>query len=270
MRVLAASTGQPLECQLLPVPLEGNPIKYEAVSYVWGELKQTHNVICEGRRIPITKTLYTLLLHLRRADITRDIWVDQLSINQQDVTERSMQVLRMANIYQNAKQVIIWLGDDPRYVDVAFKTAARIGPVIAGLGTDHGISDDQLRNRGLPAHRSKEFEALGVVMQLPWFSRAWVVQEVCMANSATISCAPFSMPWSEFALVVSRLQSSGSPRMGGLYIYNGSPAERIGQIFSWQQWRTQHNTKADLSKYSAVSRIAKPQTHETSSSPSPT
>ena len=71
---------------------------------------------------------------------------------------------------------------------VAFRLAAWIAPVLGELGIDRGISDDQLRERGLPSHRSKEFEALAALIQMPWFSRAWVVQEVAMAKSALIRC----------------------------------------------------------------------------------
>ena len=248
VRLLPGSKRQHLECQLIPVPLEGSPIAYDAVSYVWGEPQQKYSIICEGKTIPITRALHTTLLHLRKANDHRDLWVDQLCINQQDTVERSKQVQKMADIYKNAEQVVIWLGEKSNHIEDAFKTAARIAEIVTECGTDNGISDDQLRELGLPSHRSKEFDALGAVLQLPWFSRAWVVQEVGMSKAAVISCGPFSMPWSDFALTVSRLQSSASRRMGALYTYNGSPAERVGQILLWERWRKEFNAKADLFK----------------------
>ena len=84
----------------------------------------------------------------------------------------------MASIYKGAEQVIIWLGLESRFVEVAFKLAARIRPVLRELGVRRGISNPELQERGLPSYRGKEFEALGAVIQLPWFSRAWVVQEL--------------------------------------------------------------------------------------------
>ena len=248
VRVLAGWPGQPLECRLVPVLIQGNTVAYEALSYVWGDSKQDHSMLCDGRSIGITKALHRVLHHLRKTDTIRDLWVDQLCINQRDDLERSQQVLRMADIYKGAEQVIIWLGEESRNVDAAFKLAAGIGSMLAEIGVDHAFNNDELREHGLPTHRGKEFDALGAVLQLPWFSRAWVVQEICMAKSAVIVCGPFSMPWSEFALPVSSIGYSGSRRMGGLYTYNGSPAERIGQVWSWQHLRTHHDRKADLFK----------------------
>ena len=248
LRLLAGAKRQPLECQLISVPLEGNPITYEALSYVWGSPEQVHAITCEGKSIPITKSLHTTLLHLRCLESTRDLWVDQISINQQDITERGKQVRMMAEIYQHAEQVIIWLGEESVQVDKAFKLVTRMTPILAKHGLQAPISPEKLEELGLPPHGSKEFDALGAVLKLPWFTRAWVVQEVGMSTSAVIRCGSISIPWSDFALAVSRLQSGASWQMGALYTYSGSPAERMGQIRSWSLWRHHNNTKADIFK----------------------
>jgi hypothetical protein len=41
------------------------------------------------------------------------LWVDALCINQEDVEERNLQVLRMSSIYRQAQAVLAWLGPEP-------------------------------------------------------------------------------------------------------------------------------------------------------------
>ncbi|KAK1823943.1 hypothetical protein LTR12_001685 [Friedmanniomyces endolithicus] len=51
------------------------------------------------------------MLRLWRPHRERLIWIDQMSVNQADVTERSWSVQRMRKIYANARRVIVWIGE---------------------------------------------------------------------------------------------------------------------------------------------------------------
>lgn len=78
VRLLPGSKDQHLECQLINVPIEGNPIDYETVSYTWGSQERVQSISCDGQELPITKDLHTLIRHLRKSDEQRDLWIDQL------------------------------------------------------------------------------------------------------------------------------------------------------------------------------------------------
>ncbi|EGS17430.1 uncharacterized protein CTHT_0067560 [Thermochaetoides thermophila DSM 1495] len=41
------------------------------------------------------------------------LWIDTLSINQADMSERNSQVLLMGEVYRNATSVLSWLGEHP-------------------------------------------------------------------------------------------------------------------------------------------------------------
>lgn len=58
----------------------------------------------------VRKNLLAFLACARMNFLHQEIWIDALCINQQDMQERSHQVGQMDHIYQNADQVIIWLG----------------------------------------------------------------------------------------------------------------------------------------------------------------
>lgn len=46
--------------------------------------------------------------------------MDVVCINQNDVAERSNEVLCMRQIYESASQIIVWLGECNQHTDVAF------------------------------------------------------------------------------------------------------------------------------------------------------
>ena len=83
---------------------------FEALSYVWGDIRDCHTILVGGRSVSVTKSLETALRHLRYPDKPRALWVDYVYINQEDVLERSQQVARMGLIYEQASSVLIWLG----------------------------------------------------------------------------------------------------------------------------------------------------------------
>lgn len=94
------------------------------------------------------------------------------SINQEDVAERSRQVQKMADIYKNASKVIIWIGEETRSTHLAFNYARQLAQARRTLNV-LAFDDNMLSQHGLPKTRDKAWEALGQLVQRPWFSRAW-------------------------------------------------------------------------------------------------
>ncbi|KAF2489606.1 hypothetical protein BU16DRAFT_424386, partial [Lophium mytilinum] len=84
-------------------------LPYEALSYVWGPPSSIYHIHLNEQSVPITKNLHDVLHRLRSAD-PRVLWIDQLCINQTDISERSSQVQLMGTIYTHASRVIMWLG----------------------------------------------------------------------------------------------------------------------------------------------------------------
>jgi hypothetical protein len=107
--------------------------KYTALSYVWGDATRTrpiqlgyHQLSTSGpahtwasalspeagcyESFQVTTNLESALRHLRDRASERILWVDAICINQSDWEERLSQVGSMAEVYQNAMEVRIWLG----------------------------------------------------------------------------------------------------------------------------------------------------------------
>lgn len=88
---------------------------YEALSYTWatedGDCKRTSQITCSDARIWVTKNCEVALRYLRKEGSNRILWVDAICINQKDVKERGHQVGIMRDVYANATEVLIWLGE---------------------------------------------------------------------------------------------------------------------------------------------------------------
>ncbi|EJT73079.1 hypothetical protein GGTG_09929 [Gaeumannomyces tritici R3-111a-1] len=191
--------------------LDGPLPEYEALSYTWGDASETHNVACSGEAggeglLQITGNLFKALRRLRGKGRRLVLWVDAVCINQGDVGERSAQVQLMGDIYRSAASVVVWLGESANDSSVAFALARRLCAAAAAtpLGDrDRPLdSDGELAALGLPAWTAPDWKSLDVLFWRPWFTRIWVVQEICLAWSATVYCGADEIAWRDLALAV--------------------------------------------------------------------
>ncbi|OCL04902.1 HET-domain-containing protein, partial [Glonium stellatum] len=183
-----------------------NAPKYEALSYTWGEdTRHPHFLkILDDKKDFLMDIMPNLdgALRMLRKDISpsqsRMLWVDAICINQSDVSEKSLQIKKMAMIYNRAHSVSVWLGGEDKDSSRAIEFIERL------LKLDD--FDPLTRDPGSPA----EWAALMNLMQRPWFNRRWIVQEISLARRATLVCGPRSVSWQDFsaavALFISRYQ----------------------------------------------------------------
>ncbi|KAI4638477.1 hypothetical protein J4E93_010031 [Alternaria ventricosa] len=112
IRVIDLAPGtwdEPVTCSLRTVHLDDDDLRYEAISYAWGDLNDRKTVVCNGHVVSTTRSLLEALQRFRCADTTRTLWADELCINQADNEERTAQVQRMLYIYSGAVRVLVWL-----------------------------------------------------------------------------------------------------------------------------------------------------------------
>jgi hypothetical protein len=113
LRLLPNAFNRDIECELLERPIAEARNRYIALSYTWGNVNATKQVLitCNGVRVPISENLYTILRRLRHPLRNANVWVDALCINQADTSERTHQVGLMGDIYRNSRETVIWLGE---------------------------------------------------------------------------------------------------------------------------------------------------------------
>ena len=167
--------------------------EYEALSYVWGDDKKPHLVLCEGKELAVTTSLWTALRRLRLPQEHRTLWADAICINQADLGERADQVQLMRQIYDGAARVIIWLGEETDVMRRAFPLIDQFTisvseyldevPDVYTPAVKHWVME-----RGRATFDSENQIVLQHFFENPWFLRAWVFQEAVCAKSAIVQC----------------------------------------------------------------------------------
>ncbi|PMD33070.1 HET-domain-containing protein, partial [Hyaloscypha variabilis F] len=142
----------PVETSLEETSLSSDP-EYEAVSYCWGDDKDRSTISCNGGQLPVPRRLEVALRNMRYSDKPRILWADAICINQKDKAEKESQVQLMHTIFSKARQTLIFLGD------IEDKQAQKISRSLAPFSFEFYL------------------ELIGM-LRMPWFQRAWIVQEV--------------------------------------------------------------------------------------------
>lgn len=197
-----------ITCELQKFLLETSP-SYCALSYVWGDEKDTRPITVNGQSFNVTINLFTGLQELRKwqqaqkpiyqnvkLDLQTRFWIDAICINQANIKEKSEQIPRMGKIYGAADQVIAWLGPNRSEEDVivreVFEKANQLD--VLYRQPEFGLA-------AIPAFASYMAEAGGTtdlgafcdamvsVIRRPWFSRVWVLQEAVLARGPAILLA---------------------------------------------------------------------------------
>jgi ankyrin repeat protein len=157
IRLLRIQTGTgtgPICCELVKRPLWDAGI-YSALSYSWGTEPPLDRVFVGSRNtsrvpFPVSPHLFSALKRLRSVHSVTDVWIDAICINQSNVLERSAQVQIMAQIFNAASEVRVWLGE------------------YSGSQDNFHEADCELF-WSLCQHPS------------PWWTRLWIIQECAYA-----------------------------------------------------------------------------------------
>lgn len=192
IRLLVVDAGhasEEIRCSLLPVYLRNDCPKYEALSYTWGSNYSPRHISLNGSPFAITSNLYGALKRLRRNDAPRVLWVDALSIDQSNISERGEQVLVMKLIYSCAFNVIIWLGED--------SVSSRHAMSLLCSASEQVNPDTWLSNRLKTTFQSDatQWKALLSLFQKDYWSRVWIIQETAVATDLEIFCGSLSCKW---------------------------------------------------------------------------
>lgn len=224
LKVLPDHGGGSIECELqCNIPLSAIIGRYSALSYCAGDPTKTQSILVNGIRFQVFANLAHALAEARyfwkRVYGTRELllWVDQICIDQQNITERSHQVGLMRDIYSSAEEVLVCLsvrrtkGKGLQWLQELYKSVPRRDddldeqhrrkdsftlPMDAPHSRFHWgrLMKHLLVNLGKP----KFFEGwLGIydVFESPWWTRAWVYQEFMSAAQTHFLFGRESISW---------------------------------------------------------------------------
>lgn len=178
IRVLPGRVDDSIVCSLQTVnSAHHNGVEYQALSYLWGNPKPTRKIYIRDDKDNVLhehhlhENLWQFLDKWQqpRTQPSGLLWRDSLCLNQGDREEIGQQVGRMGEIYSGAKRVIVWLGPD-----------------TSSMAWTHDRDAEGSRDAAVR------------ILELPYWRRAWIVQEIALAQRALVTCGDFSMELNMF------------------------------------------------------------------------
>ncbi|OQD66040.1 hypothetical protein PENPOL_c005G03019 [Penicillium polonicum] len=153
------------------VLLNGRLTQYKALSYEWGSCDNKETIFLNGCEFKVWRNLYNALCHLRSPKEDLVLWIDQLCINQNNLTERGHQLRKMSQIYRSAHGVVLWLG-------LSQRVAAQL-KIVAEAGR----------------FTEKPVEAtMKEIYRCTIWRRAWIWQEIFFARNFLMQCGDQRVP----------------------------------------------------------------------------
>ncbi|KAI0873609.1 heterokaryon incompatibility protein-domain-containing protein [Hypoxylon argillaceum] len=221
IHLLPGALTDELRCTLASADLSASP-QYEALSYVWGKPVFDATIVCiENVPFKITSSLHRALVRLRAVEECRVLWVDQICINQASIPDRTAQVSRMTRIYSQCQNAIVWLGDVPPKLQIAFielmqtLSRAREQQHCDGLMGDNDVSTLQLsqmdaaqrKRYGLWGSSDLRWKVLLYIYASFWMRRTWIVQEVALPRKVDVLIGPVLIDWQSLSSILVYVES---------------------------------------------------------------
>ncbi|RMZ87455.1 hypothetical protein DV736_g5315, partial [Chaetothyriales sp. CBS 134916] len=193
-----------IECRLHPAHIERAAGTYAALSYQWGKPGRGMVISLDGQEFRIQRNLWLFLRQLRRYG-HRYLWVDAISINQNDLVERGQQVQLMNRIYPSAARVLVWLGDEADGSDPALRFLQFVHERV-GSGRDGEEDDDRGGNSPVRVFTNlfgnddqmHVWTALQRLCERDYWTRLWIIQEVLLAKELVLFCGERTLSWDAF------------------------------------------------------------------------
>ncbi|KAK3360698.1 heterokaryon incompatibility protein-domain-containing protein [Lasiosphaeria hispida] len=234
----------PIRLSIRAVDLDDNPI-YEALSYTWGRpltvfssaeerdgwTENRFPVLCDGKVLLVTRNLFTYLHEWRSLcalkthhsphtreqaasaglELPEEIWIDALSINQNEANEKGRQVSLMGRIYRQTRKITIWLGPEDVFTRPALDILLTLGstPLSSAKTARHMSEAARCRVLGLPPWDSSRWWSVFAFLQRSWFRRSWVIQELALASQARMQCGKLMFRWETLVNACVNLTESG-------------------------------------------------------------
>lgn len=191
----ATDSSSKIFCQVLNTSLDSAG-EYEALSYRWSEeqaetpilLRHASSTNNESPTCPeakmfgfrITQNLEAALRALRLPDKPRTLWIDSICIDQNNLTERNVQVTLMGQIYHQCTRDLLWLGTETVKIQRAMNLIQK-------------LVNNETQFSKFQENDWSDIEAM--IGANPVWNRVWIVQELYFAPKILLCCHGQSLNW---------------------------------------------------------------------------
>jgi hypothetical protein len=150
--------------------------------------RQTMTDLNRSGSFYIRNNLKAALLRFRDPHDDVNVWVDAICIDQENNIEKKAQVSRMHEVYTQAENVCIWLGEGKEETPETF---AFLREILDLHNFDELVAE--------PKATASKWGLIIDLMSNRWFSRRWVIQELALARKASVLWGEEELEWSNFA-----------------------------------------------------------------------
>jgi len=203
----------PLTCSIATPSLAPQHPEYFAISYYWGDQKPhlTLEITEDGGNtsyLRITPNVDTVLRRFRVPRKRQFLWIDAVCLNQSDELEKAQQIPRMGRIYEQAKEVYIWLGPGHSRTAQTFRFFRKVSRLEECEKVTMSSRVAACLRKSFSVNEAvKGLADLIGFFEQPWFSRRWVIQEASLARHARVYCGKHSIPLATLSLATTRWQA---------------------------------------------------------------
>jgi hypothetical protein len=203
---------------IIHIDLNSAPL-YEAVSYVWGKQQRSHTIrLVDGQELSVTASVACALPYLAEACRTGYLWIDQITIDQSNIVERSSQVMVMGQIYRRSASCLVWMDtgeslDLECNVDIDWESGngEEVRKFLREFGGNKSLelsssaqstpSSSRFLRLTSSRQHSRVQDHLLWFLEHPWFSRTWVWQEFLLPKKVMFLIGRFEIPLDEISNV---------------------------------------------------------------------
>ncbi|KAI0902598.1 hypothetical protein F4806DRAFT_491069 [Annulohypoxylon nitens] len=201
---------------------------YRTLSYEWGSNQQSYMPLFTHEGIiSLRTTLHTMLKHLRQETSPVILWVDAICINQEDVNEKTQQILLLPRIFQNAVCTLAFFSVEGHF-DEAIKTLL------------------QIRARDLYGSCSEKWPESLLPIPVSWAPHS--SNEVTLAPTVRIVCGSWMVDWNEIYEAVVVLQRK--VQLSSAIFNSWKPFMTISHMRGWEVRRSRWNMLKLLNTFS--------------------
>jgi hypothetical protein len=165
--------------------LEDEP-EYYALSYVWGAGPASISVPCNDSSLLITPSAHEILQVALRADQT--LWIDAICIDQQNPAEKEHQIPLMQQIYANATNVVMYMGQSNPATQAFMTDFPRVLQLSYSWKPTLCVFSPDWRGPDWPREDSLFWEGFWTILNHDWFRRVWTYQEIVLAKHGLLVC----------------------------------------------------------------------------------
>ena len=248
-----------LTCDLIEASINDS-LDYEALSYTWTEINENApertGFRCDGSYISITVHLASALFQIRHGSQSRNLWIDQVCIDQGNASEKDCQIPLMGQIYSKATTVLIWLGSGDHDSELAMAITPGLIRDLEGLDQSSELNQCSAldESSGLGQRIESRFQVLGAngelgayhanalnrLLKRRWFSRVWTLQEAALGLFCQLLCGDRRIDFDLLLLLNdrSRTDSRGHWKAAVNEVGMANFLENINQRYAMQHLQT--------------------------------